>query len=59
MPSGKTLTCGLFGDEWPGVEVRCGYGADDLMRSHRVRTVDDARSVAETWRLAVLTKIQR
>lgn len=55
-PSGKVFECGIYRTAAPGVEVRAGYGEDDLLRSQLARNVDGARTIAEEWRQAVLAK---
>lgn len=55
-PRGRVLGCGIYRTEGPGVEVRCGYGEDDLLRSQRSAEMGSAREVAEQWRQAVLEK---
>jgi hypothetical protein len=55
-PSGKVLECGIYRTATPGVEVRCGYGEDDLLRSQLAPEIGTARDIAEQWRQAVLGK---
>jgi hypothetical protein len=50
------LTGGVYRDDAPGLEVRVGYGENDLLRSQRTADLSVARSVATTWRAAVLAK---
>ena len=57
-PSGRPLTCAAF-DVETGLEVRLFYGADDVQRSQLFRgplREDDAATVADQWRLALLKK---
>ena len=57
-PSGRPLTCAAF-DVETGLEVRLFYGADDVQRSQLFRgplAEDDAATVADQWRLALLEK---
>lgn len=54
-PSGRILDCGIYRIA-TGLEVRCGYGPDDLLRSHLTRELGTARDVAQEWRQAVLAK---
>jgi len=54
--STRVLECGMFRTEAPGLEVRCGYGEDDLLRSQRTAEIGSARELAEQWRQAVLAK---
>ena len=55
-PSGKVLECGIYRHVAQGVEVRCGYEPDDLIRSQFAPEIGTARDVAEEWRQAVLAK---
>src|SRR5688572_8361077 len=54
--SKKVITCVVYEVQGPGVEVRCGYSDDDLLRSERVGDMEHARTVAELWRQTVLAK---
>lgn len=54
-PSGKVLQCGVYRIA-TGLEVRCGYGEDDLLRSQLAPEIGTARDVAEQWRQAVIAK---
>lgn len=53
-PSGRVLSCGVYRTDAPGLEVRTGYGDDDLLRSQRVAEIGAARELAQQWRAAVL-----
>ncbi len=55
-PSGKVLECGIYRTDAPGLEVRCGYGQEDLLRSQRAVEIGTAREIAEQWRQGVLAK---
>jgi hypothetical protein len=56
-PSGRVFACAIYRDAAaPGLEVRCGYGEDDLLRSQRTPEIGAARELAEQWRQAVLAK---
>ena len=55
-PTGRTITCLVVSDDAPGLEVRCGYGDEDLLRSQRSTEIGSARELAEEWRQAVLAK---
>ena len=55
-PTGKRIHCGIYRVAGPGVELRCGFSEDDVLRTQRVSDVDSARQVAEQWRLAVVAK---
>ncbi len=54
-PSGKTLTCALYRTA-AGLEVRCDYGGDDLIRSQFARDLETAGDLAATWKTAALTR---
>jgi|SRR5688572_19886031 len=54
--SGKVLECGIYRTAARGVEVRCGYGEEDLLRSQLAREIGAARAIAEEWRQTVLAK---
>ena len=54
-PSGRMLECGIYRVA-TGLEVRCGYGPDDLLRSQMAPDIGTARETAEQWRQAVLAK---
>src|SRR5687768_7319430 len=55
-PSGRVLTCGIYRNAAPGLEVRAGFSEDDLVRSQRTAEISSARELAAEWRLAVLAK---
>jgi hypothetical protein len=55
-PSGRVLECSICRTAAPGLEVRCGYGEDDLLRSQVAPEIGSARDIAEEWRQAVLAK---
>jgi len=52
----RILSCGIYGDNAPGLEVRCGYSDDHLLRSQRTAEIGSAREIAEAWRQAVIAK---
>lgn len=54
-PSGRVLDCGVYRIA-SGLEVRCGYGPDDLLRSQYAVEIGTARDIAEQWRRAVIAK---
>jgi hypothetical protein len=54
-PSRKELSCGLYRTS-AGLELRCGYHGDDLLRSTRIGPEDDARYSAAGWLHVVLSK---
>jgi hypothetical protein len=39
-----------------GLEFRCGFGEDDLLRSQTASEIGTARNIAEQWRQAVIAK---
>jgi hypothetical protein len=53
--SGKVLECGIYRTA-AGIEGRCGYGPDDLLRSQLAPEIGTACGVAEQWRRGVLAK---
>ena len=53
--SGKTLTCGLY-QTAAGLEVRCDYGADDLIRSQFTPDIARANATAEAWKTRALSR---
>jgi hypothetical protein len=54
--SGRILTCGIYRTDAPGLEVRAGYGDDDLRRSQLATEIESAREIAEKWRRAAIDK---
>jgi hypothetical protein len=56
VPGGRVLTCTIVLDAAPGLDVRAGFTADDVIRSHRVAEIDSARELAEQWRRVALEK---
>jgi hypothetical protein len=54
-PRGLVLTCGVF-QTIVGLEVRCGYSDDDLIRSQLARKLETAREVAAGWKRAAIEK---
>ena len=54
-PSGRILDCGIYRIE-TGLEIRCGYGPDDLLRSQHAAEIGTARELAEQWRQAAIAK---
>lgn len=53
--SHRILTCGIYRTDL-GLEVRCGYEPDDLLRSQYAAEIGSARAIAEEWRQAVVAK---
>jgi hypothetical protein len=53
--SRKVFECGLYRTD-VSLEVRAGYGPDDLVRSERAVEIGSARLIAAEWRKAVLAK---
>ena len=54
-PSGKTLGCGLYRTA-AGLEVRCGYSDEDLIRSQFAPDLGAADQLAEAWKTTALAK---
>jgi len=54
-PRGRLLTCGVF-RTLAGLEVRCGYGEDGLIRSQYAVEIGTARALAAVWKAAVVQK---
>jgi hypothetical protein len=54
-PSKKVFECGIYRTD-AGLEVRAGYGPDDLLRSQFVIEIGAAREIAGEWRQAVADK---
>lgn len=55
-PRGRVITCGIYQTTAPGLEVRAGYGVDDLLRSQRTPGIGAARELADEWRETALAK---
>jgi hypothetical protein len=55
-PSGRIVTCGIYADNAPGVEVRAGFTEEDLLKSQRTAEIGTAREIAEEWKRAVIAK---
>lgn len=51
----RILECGVYRTD-VGLEVRCGYGADDLLYSMAVAEIGSGRELAEQLRLTVVAK---
>ena len=50
-PRGRVIACGIYHTPGiPGFEVRCGYGANDLLRSERRKDLAKVREIANHWR---------
>ena len=54
-PRGRLLTCGVF-RTIAGLEVRCGYSEDDLIRSQYAVEIGTARALAANWKAAAALK---
>ena len=52
---GRMLTCGIFRTEI-GLEVRAGFGEDDLIRSQYAGEIAAARAIAANWKAAAEVK---
>jgi hypothetical protein len=55
-PTGRIITCAVYGVEGPGVEVRAGYSAEEFQRTQRVADLEAARQLAGRWRQAAIAK---
>ena len=53
--SQRVLSCGIYRTDL-GLEVRCGYEPDDLLRSQYAAEMGSARELAAEWRQVVLEK---
>jgi hypothetical protein len=54
--TGCVISCGIYRDAAPGLEVRCGYSEEDLLRSQRTAEIGTARDFADDWKRAVPAK---
>ena len=54
-PSGKPIVCGIYRTD-AGLEVRCGYSDEDLIRSQFASHIDIAEDIAAAWRQAAIDK---
>jgi hypothetical protein len=54
-PSGNVITCGLYTVD-TGIEIRCGYSAENLVRSQLTREIGSAREIAVAWKQAAIAK---
>ena len=54
-PSTHVIECGIYRTE-VGLEVRCGYSVEHLLRSEFATDIDIARDIAATWKDAVMEK---
>ena len=54
-PSGKVLSCGLHRLA-AGLEVRCDYGGDDLIRSQFAPDLRTAGQPAQGWKMTAVTR---
>lgn len=55
-PSQAPILCGIYRDAAPGVDVRCGYSLEHLIRSERCPSMDVARALADRWLTAAIEK---
>jgi hypothetical protein len=55
-PSGRIVSCGIYADSAPGLEVRSGFSGADLLKSQRTAEIGTGREIAEEWREAALAK---
>ena len=51
----RMVECGVYRTD-AGLQVRAGYGPDDLLQSQTAPDIGAARNIAEPWRRAVLAK---
>ncbi len=54
-PSTKIIECGIYRTD-AGLEVRCGYSVEHLLRSEFATGIDIARDIASAWKDAVIEK---
>ena len=54
-PSTHVIECGIYRTD-AGLEVRCGYSAEHLLRSEFSTDIDIARDIADAWKHAVIEK---
>lgn len=55
-PSKRVLTCGIYAIGAPGLEVRVGYSAEDLLYSKVEPEIESARELAGALRQTVINK---
>ena len=55
-PSGGVVTCAIYSDVAPGVEVRFGYSIDYVLRARRTGTIQRAREIAAIWLGSAIAK---
>lgn len=55
-PSGRVVSCGIYADNAPGLEVRAGFSEEDLLKSQRSAEIGSAREIAAEWKRAVVAK---
>ena len=53
--TGSSVECGIYATD-VGLEVRCGYGVDQLFRSQFANESRTAREIANEWRQAAIAK---
>jgi hypothetical protein len=46
-PSGRIVSCGIYADNAPGLEVRAGFSEEDLLKSRRTAEIGTAREIAD------------
>ena len=54
-PTRKVIACGIYRTD-AGLELRAGYGPEDLLRSQFAVEIGAAREIAAEWRQAVIAK---
>ena len=55
-PSGRVITCAIYRDAAPGIDVRCTFSEDDVVRSQRCAEIGTARELADEWRAGAVAK---
>ena len=55
-PNGRVLACGVYRTT-AGMEVRCDFGGDDLIRSEFARDLGIASTIAEGWKMGALARV--
>ena len=54
-PSGRPLRCGISRVA-TGLEMRCAYGDEDIVRTQLIPDLESARELAAEWRRALINK---
>jgi hypothetical protein len=53
------MTCAIYRDAAPGLDVRAFFHEDDLMRSERAAEIGAARDIAGSWKRAGTSILKR